>query len=101
MGYFDEVLKLAKYPNVALKWSHAPGMFGVREYPFTALNPHLRRAIDSFGAERILWASDMGGNQTGESWAELLFCVRDNPTLTDQEKSWLLGQSVRTLLEWP
>ena len=100
VSYFDEVLKLASYSNVALKWSHAQGMFGVSEYPFKALIPYLRRALDVFGAERIMWASDIGGNQTGESWAELLFYIRDCPDITSTEKIWLLGNTVRTLLDW-
>ena len=99
-AYFDEVLALAAYPNLFLKWSHAQGMFGVADYPFTPLWPHLRRAITAFGAERILWASDHGGNQTGETWAELLFCLRDSPAFTIEEKAWLLGRSLRTVLDW-
>ncbi len=100
IAYFDEVLKLAPYPNVALKWTHAQGMFGVREYPFSGLQPYLRRALDAFGVERVMWASDNGGNQTGETWAELLFYLRDCPELTDTEKEWLLGRTVRTVLDW-
>jgi predicted TIM-barrel fold metal-dependent hydrolase len=100
ISYFDEVLKIAEYPNAALKWSHAQGMFGVLDYPFNDLMPFLRRALDAFGPERIMWASDMGGNQTGESWAELLFYIRDCPAFTDTEKEWLLGKTVRTLLDW-
>ncbi|MEE8306612.1 MAG: amidohydrolase family protein [Gammaproteobacteria bacterium] len=72
VGYFIEVLKLATYPNVALKWSHAQGMFGELEYPSPGLLPYLRRAIDAFGVDRIMWASDRGGNQTGETWEQLL-----------------------------
>ena len=30
--------------------TRAMGMFGVRDYPFDALWPQLRRAIDAFGA---------------------------------------------------
>ncbi len=100
ISYFDEVLKLADHKNVALKWSHAQGMFGVSGYPFDALHPILRRAVDAFGAERIMWASDNGGNQTGESWAELLFYVRESPALSDDEKEWVLGKTLRTLLQW-
>lgn len=100
LAYFDEVLKLAPYANVALKWTHAQGMFGVSVYPFNALIPYLRRALDAFGVERIMWASDNGGNQTGESWAELLFYIRDCPELSHFEKEWLLGKTVRTLLDW-
>lgn len=100
IAYFEHVLRLAEFPNVSLKWSHAQGMFGVREYPFTDLTPILRRAVDAFGAERVMWASDMGGNQTGETWAELLFYLRDSDGFTDTEKQWLLGKTVRTLLDW-
>ncbi len=100
-AYFDEVLALAAYPNLSLKWSHAQGMFGTPDYPFAPLWPYLRRAIAAFGAERILWASDHGGNQTGETWAELLFCLRDNAAFTVEEKTWLLGRSLRTVLDWP
>ena len=99
-SYFDEVLKLAAYPNVALKWSHAQGMFGVSDYPFNGLIPHLRAAIDAFGVQRVMWASDIGGNQTGETWAELLFYLRDCPLLTIDEKAWLLGKTVRSILSW-
>ncbi len=98
--YFDEVLRLASYPNVALKWTHAQAMFGVLDYPFKGLIPYLRRALDAFGAERVMWASDNGGNQTRESWAELLFYIRDCPDITGTEKEWLLGKTVRTLLDW-
>jgi predicted TIM-barrel fold metal-dependent hydrolase len=101
VAYFDEVLKLAAFPNVALKWSHAQGMFGIRDYPFAGLRPYLRRAIAAFGVERVMWASDNGGNQTGESWAELLFYLRDCPELSDYEKEWLLGRTVRQILGWP
>ncbi len=98
--YFDEVLKLADHPNVALKWSHAQGMFGVSGYPFEPLMPYLRSAVDAFGAERIMWASDNGGNQTGESWAELLYYLIDCTALNANEKRWILGQSVRNLMNW-
>lgn len=100
VSYFDEVLKISAYPNVALKWSHAQGMFGVTGYPFGDLVPYLSRALEAYGPQRVMWASDIGGNQTGETWAELLFYIRDCPALTDVEKEWLLGKTVRSLLNW-
>ena len=99
-GYFDEVLKLAAWSNAALKWSHAQGMFGMRDYPSPGLRPYLRRAIDAFGADRVMWASDHGGNQTGETWSELVHYIRDNPELSAEEKAWVMGGTVRALLDW-
>lgn len=100
VAYFDQVLKLADHPNVALKWSHAQGMFGELEYPSPGLVPHLRRAIDAFGVQRIMWASDNGGNQTGETWEQLLHYLLDSEGVTQEEKTWLFGKTVRTVLDW-
>lgn len=100
LPYFDQVLKLAEHPNVALKWSHAQGMFGELEYPSAGLIPHLRRAIDGFGVERIMWASDNGGNQTGETWEQLLHYLLDSDGVSQEEKTWLFGRTVRTVLDW-
>jgi predicted TIM-barrel fold metal-dependent hydrolase len=98
---FDKVLRAADLPNVALKWAHAPGMFDAAGYPNEGTRPYLRKALDAFGAERVMWASDISANQTGESWAELLFAIRDNPDLREREKEYVLGRTAREWLNWP
>lgn len=98
--YFDEVLRIADYPNAALKWAHAQARFGVHDYPFAPLRATLRRAIDAFGAERVMWASDHTIIRE-HSWADLLFCVRDDPELTPEDKAWILGGAARRVLRWP
>lgn len=97
---FDKVLRMADWPNVALKWAHAPMMFESPGYPNSGTRPFLRKALDAFGAERIMWASDISANMTGESWAELLFAIRSNPDLSDDERAQMLGRTVRTWLNW-
>lgn len=97
--YFDEVLRLAAYGNVALKWSHAQSRFVAGDYPYTALRPLLRRAVDAFGPQRVMWASDHTVIP-GHSWADILLFVRENPDLTDEEKGWILGRSLRRILRW-
>jgi predicted TIM-barrel fold metal-dependent hydrolase len=97
---FDKVLRIAELPNVALKWAHAPNMFDAPGYPNESLRPFLRKALNAFGAERIMWASDISANQTGESWAELLFALRDNPELSAHEREYLLGRTARNWLDW-
>jgi predicted TIM-barrel fold metal-dependent hydrolase len=99
VAYFDAVLKLAAHPNVALKWAHAQNLFSVDAYPYTPLMPHLRRAIDAFGPERIVWASDH--SQVKEhSWGQLLYSIRDTAELSAAEKAWVLGGSLRRLIGW-
>lgn len=101
LALFDEVLALAEFPNVALKWGHSSGMFDKPVWPGEGLWPILRRALSAFGAERVMWASDFSVNQRGESWAELLFGVKGNPDLTEAERGWVLGGAVRRWLDWP
>jgi L-fuconolactonase len=98
---FEEVLGLADLPNVALKWAHAPGMFETPGYPGHDLRPILRMALDRFGQDRIIWASDVSANQTGESWAMLLFSMMGNPDLSEAEREAVLGGTARAWLNWP
>lgn len=97
---FDAVLRAAQWPNVGLKWAHAPAYFDAGGYPNVAARPFLRGAIDAFGRERVMWAGDMTTNQTGETWAELLFAVRDNPEMSASEREWVLGRAARKWLDW-
>lgn len=98
-AYLDEVLKLARHPNVALKWSHAQTRFGIERYPYEPLRPLLRRAIEAFGADRLMWASDhtVIPNHT---WADMMLYLRDDPELDPIEKEWILGRTARKLLNW-
>ena len=101
MALFDEVLALSEYANVALKWGHSSGMFDKPVWPGESLWPILRSAIDAFGADRVMWASDFSVNQRGESWADLLYGVLGDPDLSQGEREWVLGKSLRTWLDWP
>lgn len=56
--YFDTVLALGEYPNVAIKWSHVQDRFGAGPYPYEPARPLLRKAIESFGADCLLRVSD-------------------------------------------
>ena len=101
LALFDEVLALTRFPNVALKWGHASAMFDRPAWPGEQLWPILRRAVDAFGPERVMWESDYSTNQRGESWAELLFSVRGCPALSAYERALVLGGAARAWLEWP
>jgi predicted TIM-barrel fold metal-dependent hydrolase len=99
----ERVIDLAQYPNLALKWCHAPGFLSEQPYPHRDMQPWLRKALDAFGKERIMWASDytVSRVETGFSWAHTLHYLLDWDVLSDSEKEWLLGGSVRQVLRWP
>jgi predicted TIM-barrel fold metal-dependent hydrolase len=96
----DQVCEMARYPNLALKWCHAPSQLSQQGYPFVDVLPYLRRALDAFGHERVMWASDHTQSKTHHSWAEALFYLRDSDQLSETEKEWILGRTVRTILRW-
>jgi L-fuconolactonase len=100
LALFGEVCRLAEYPNLALKWAHASGMFDKPAWPGEDLWPILRTAVDAFGAERVMWASDFSVNQRGESWADLLFGVKGCPLLSESERALVLGGAMRGWLDW-
>ena len=97
----DDTIAMAEYPNVALKWAHAPSFLSVAPYPFPDLEPKLGRAVEAFGRERVMWASDYTVSRHRQSWAESLFCIRDSRALSDGDKEWILGRTLRTQLNWP
>jgi L-fuconolactonase len=98
----DRVCELAQYPNIAIKWCHAPGLLSDDAYPYRDLMPRLRKVIGAFGVERVMWASDytVARDQNGNSWAQCLHYILDSDALSDAEKEWLLGGSVRRALNW-
>ena len=102
VAQLDQVIDLARYPNLALKWCHAPARLSAEPYPHRDVLPLLRRVIDAFGVERVMWASDYTQSRStfGRPWAEQLYYLRDSDQLSDVEKEWLLGKTVRTLLRW-
>ncbi len=97
---FEQVFKMAQYPNVALKWAHAPSLSSL-PYSYPDLIPVLVKVVEAFGPERVMWASDHSHNKKFYSWAESLFYIRDTKELSESDKIWLLGKTARTLLKWP
>jgi len=97
----DDVVAIARYKNVALKWAHAPSFLSAEPYPFPDLEPKLRRVVDAFGPERVMWASDYTVSRRRQNWGESLFGIRHSPSLSQSDKEWVLGRTARTLLRWP
>jgi L-fuconolactonase len=96
----EYALPYARLPNVAIKWSHAPEASD-SPFPYEDVTAYLRRFIDEFGADRIMWASDCSQTRNRNTWAEALYCIKDSTIITPEEKAWILGGTVQKLLAWP
>jgi L-fuconolactonase len=98
----ERVCGMAQYPNVALKWCHAPGLLSEEDYPYRDVLPLLHQALDAFGAERVMWASDytVARDHNANSWAQCLYYLLDSDQLTRTEKEWLFSGAARHILNW-
>jgi hypothetical protein len=101
--HWDAVLATAAMPQVSMKWSHTSRAFanvaGPDGDPTATTDREFLRALDAFGPERVLWASDV--TQEDRPWAELLAFVTHHPTLSRGDKEWVLGRAARTTFRWP
>jgi len=95
-GDLPKLVRLAELANVAVKFSGAPTL-SAEPFPFRDLWPYLRRVVDAFGPERLLWAGDYP-RVRNHTYREALAFVRDTPELSATEKEQLLSLTARRLL---
>jgi L-fuconolactonase len=98
--YIDALMPYAPFPNVAVKWSHAPRLTR-QTYPYLDVVEQLLRMIDAFGVDRLMWGSDYTVTRDDHTYAEALFYLRDTDRLSDSDKVALFGRTLRRLLRWP
>lgn len=94
-----ELLALARYPKISVMASSAP-CFSDEPYPFSDLQPFLKRIYDVYGPRRILWGADL--TRLRCTYRECLDLFREALSfLTDTDKDWILGQTLAEVLNWP
>src|SRR5260370_27573444 len=71
MTHMPELLALAKFPNVAVKATGAPG-YSSEAYPFPAMHTWLRQIYDAFGPRRMFWGTDI--TKMPCSWGQCATC---------------------------
>jgi len=94
----DEMLRLGRLDNVAIKASAAP-CYSTQAFPFANLRPHLRRIYEHFGPRRTFWGSDVSrlpcsyGEAVDHFLHQLDFIPAD-------ELPWVMGRGLSRLLHW-
>lgn len=94
-----DLLGLAEFDKVAVKCTGAPEL-SRDHYPFGDLWPPLRRVIDAFGAERVMWGSDFTQHREELSYVQALDYLRLASEVTDTEKEWILGKAAQQVTGW-
>ena len=93
--HLDEMLSLAKLPNVAMKATGAPA-YSTQSYPFKNMHDVLHRIFDAFGPKRMFWGTDV---------TRMPCSYRQCVTLFTEELPWLKGRDLedvmgRSVAEW-
>jgi predicted TIM-barrel fold metal-dependent hydrolase len=88
LEHLDELLTLARLPNVAVKASAAPA-YSTQPYPFRDLSDPLHRIFDAFGPDRFFWGTD---------FTRLTCSYRQCVTHFTEELPWLTGQDLEKVM---
>lgn len=85
---------LAKFPHVHVKAS-AFYAFGQKRAPYLDFGPMIHRLRNSFGAQRLMWASDCPFQlRPGHTYADSLALIRDRlDFLTASDRDWMLRRT--------
>jgi L-fuconolactonase len=108
-----QLLDLAKYDNVTVKFSGAPTLTA-EPYPFADLWPHLNQIVEAFGPERLMWGTDIqrvNGRVAHHTWefdfvgkhsyGEAVGFLRDTDELSQSDKEQIFAGTLRRVLGWP
>ncbi len=93
-GPLEDLCGLAKYSNAHVKTS-AFYALGKKMPPYKDLIPMIRKVVDAFGPERLMWASDCPFQVQGEhDYESSLALIRDHiDFLSDSDKRWMLNKT--------
>lgn len=100
---FDAMLTLARHPGVAVKMSTL-GSRSLTGYPFVETHGMVRRVYDTYGPERMFWATDhtqqMKRNRaTYQEQLDLFRVALD--FLSARDRELILGEAAQRYLGWP
>jgi len=95
----EKLIALVRYPKVFVKISHTWSL-SKQSYPWLDSQRLVRRLYDTFGPQRLMWASDWPIAKERATYAQRLTVVKDDmPFLNTDDKSWMLSKTVERV--WP
>jgi predicted TIM-barrel fold metal-dependent hydrolase len=99
LAELDQVLALARHPNVAIKLTGAC-TYSRRPFPYDDLWEPIGRVLDAYGIDRCMWGTDWQRATPILSYDEALRAFRDHWPLSDADRAALLGGTAMRLYGW-
>jgi predicted TIM-barrel fold metal-dependent hydrolase len=98
MTHMPQLLALAKFPNVAVKATGAPG-YSAEPYPFPTMQTYLRQIYDAFGPRRMFWGTDI--SKMPCPWRQCVTIFTEElPWLSEDDKRLVMGDSICAWWGW-
>jgi predicted TIM-barrel fold metal-dependent hydrolase len=96
----DQMVALAKYPNISCKLSASPG-HSSEPYPFRDMIPHLHRVFDAYGPRRSFWGTDLTNSFAKATYRQRITQFTEElPFLSEEDKDWVMGRAILARLGW-
>nr|WP_256476631.1 amidohydrolase family protein [Siccirubricoccus soli] len=94
----DDLVALAKLPNVAVKATGAPG-YSTQPYPYRNIHDALHRTFDAFGPQRFFWGTDITRMPCSYRQCVTMF-TEELPWLKGQDLEWVMGRGIAAWIGW-
>jgi len=93
-----ELCALARYPNIAVKATGAPGC-SAAPYPYRNIHDPMQRIFDAFGADRFFWGTDITRMPCSYRQCVTMF-TEELPWLAGRDLDRVMGQAVCDWIGW-
>jgi L-fuconolactonase len=91
------VLRMARYPNVYVKFS-PQGHKSQQDYPFRDTFATFQKLYDAFGPQRLMWGTNFPGVLRGVGYGPALEMFRQHMDfLTTEDKEWLFARTALSI----
>jgi len=96
----DDLVPLARYPNVSVKLSSAP-TYSFDPCPWRDMSEHLKRCFDAFGPRRCYWGTDLTNAFAKSTYRQRITQFTEElDFLSEEDKDWVMGRAILARLGW-
>jgi len=95
----EKLIALRRYPKVFVKISHTWSI-SKQPYPWLDAQEYVKRLHQSYGPQRLMWATNWPIVEGYSTYAKALSVVRDEMKfLNGDDRRWMLSKTIEQL--WP
>jgi len=94
-----KLIDLKRHPKLFVKISHTWSL-SKQPYPWLDSQELVKRLYDSFGPQRLMWATDWPIVENVSTYTQAFTVVHDDMKfLNEEDKSWIMSRTIERV--WP